>query len=137
MIKERSYGIVPLRQQGGVWHVLLIKHRTAGHWTFPKGHPEAGELPQESAARELYEETSLTIAKYLSDSVFKIRYQFYSKGKPIDKTVWFYAAEVTGEVKLQAEEVVESAWKPIQEAEQFLTFETDKATCRKVQEILT
>lgn len=136
MIRERSYGIVPLRQDGGHWYVLLIKHRTGGHWTFPKGHSELNETPQQSANRELFEETGLSVLRYLSDSVFKIRYRFFSKGQHVDKTVWFYVAEVSGEVKLQAEEVVDSIWKPLKDAVSSLTYDTDKSTCQKVCEML-
>jgi 8-oxo-dGTP pyrophosphatase MutT (NUDIX family) len=136
MIRESSYGVVPLRKRKNKWDVLLIKHRKAGHWTFPKGHSEPGESPLQAAERELFEETGLTVSRYLSDSTFKIHYQFYFKGQQVYKTVWFYAAEVTGDVKLQAEEVAESTWKLLQKAEQFLTYETDKATCRYVQELL-
>jgi 8-oxo-dGTP pyrophosphatase MutT (NUDIX family) len=39
-----------------------ILRRTAdGHWVFPKGHVESGELPSEAARREVAEETGLQV----------------------------------------------------------------------------
>lgn len=60
MKREVSYGIVPLRYMEGGWQILLIRHH-AGHWTFPKGHADRGESPQQTAERELREETGLAV----------------------------------------------------------------------------
>ncbi|MBD3304395.1 NUDIX domain-containing protein, partial [Candidatus Woesearchaeota archaeon] len=38
---------------------LLVKHKEGGHWDFPKGHAEEGETEEETALREIYEETGL------------------------------------------------------------------------------
>lgn len=39
--------------------VLLLRYRS-GAWAFPKGHIEPGETPQETAVREVQEETGVT-----------------------------------------------------------------------------
>jgi 8-oxo-dGTP pyrophosphatase MutT (NUDIX family) len=44
-----------------VRRLLLVQHRTFG-WSCPGGHVEHGEHPADTAARELAEETGLTIA---------------------------------------------------------------------------
>jgi 8-oxo-dGTP pyrophosphatase MutT (NUDIX family) len=41
--------------------VLLVKGRTAGKWSFPKGHAKDGETEFEAAKRETYEETGLNL----------------------------------------------------------------------------
>jgi 8-oxo-dGTP pyrophosphatase MutT (NUDIX family) len=46
-----------------VWEgrVLLHRHRKLGLWLPPGGHIEEGELPDEAAAREVWEETGLRV----------------------------------------------------------------------------
>ena len=46
-----------------VWdgRVLLHRHRKLGLWLPPGGHIEEGELPDEAAAREVWEETGLRV----------------------------------------------------------------------------
>lgn len=41
--------------------VLLHRHRKLGMWLPPGGHIEDGELPDEAAVREVYEETGLRV----------------------------------------------------------------------------
>ena len=88
MQQDRSYGIIPLKKLNGRWHVFIIKHRS-GHWAFPKGHPEAFETPTEAAARELTEESALTVALFWPSDPFIEKYVFHSKQTKIEKTVKF------------------------------------------------
>lgn len=41
--------------------ILLVKHGTFNKWLQPGGHMEDGETPEETAMREVYEETGLRI----------------------------------------------------------------------------
>jgi 8-oxo-dGTP pyrophosphatase MutT (NUDIX family) len=41
--------------------VLLHRHRKLGMWLPPGGHVEDGELPDEAAVREVYEETGIRV----------------------------------------------------------------------------
>lgn len=41
--------------------ILLVKHKDYDRWTQPGGHIEAGEIPEETAVRETYEETGIKI----------------------------------------------------------------------------
>ena len=41
--------------------ILLIKHKKNGRWTQPGGHMEGNETPEETALREVYEETGLRV----------------------------------------------------------------------------
>ena len=57
---ERSCGAIVFKEMEGALYVLVIQHG-AGHWSFPKGHMEAGESEHETAIREVAEETGIEI----------------------------------------------------------------------------
>lgn len=124
---ERSHGVIPLRKG----KVFLTQHR-AGHWGFPKGHPEGDETPQETAARELAEETGLEVVRFLSDKPYSEEYTLEREGRPVDKRVEYYLAEVAGEVTLQPEEVLEGGWFTPEAAAQQVTYPQAKALCKKI-----
>ncbi len=135
-IKDYSYGIVPLRQTGpGDWQVLLIQHQ-AGHWAFPKGHANEGETPQQAAVRELEEETGLSVVQFLSEETLMENYYFFLKGKRFFKTVVYFMAKVQGDVKIQEEEICNSAWVAIPQAKERMTFPEGKKVCQAVQQYL-
>lgn len=133
---EASFGVIPLRCKGGHWEVLIIQHGNVGHWGFPKGRPEGGETPHESAKRELTEETGLRVIRFLSDEFFEDKYQMSRKGKTFSKTSTYYPAEVEGEVVLQIEELGASKWVPLSEATKHLTYAGARSMIKRVIEIL-
>ena len=48
-------------EKGGNTEILLIKHIKSGYWSFPKGHVENGETEEETAKREIKEETGIDV----------------------------------------------------------------------------
>ena len=50
-----------VRKNGEQYDLVLLRHRFGGHWSFPKGHVEAGETERQTALREVKEETGLTV----------------------------------------------------------------------------
>lgn len=131
------YGIIPLKNVHGEWHVLLIKHKRGNYWAFPKGHSEAGETPYQSASRELLEETGLSVCQYLADDSVVEHYNFVSRGEQIHKTVTYFLAEVEGQLVLQKEELIDAKWIPLAAAESEISFSESKKICRKVIQLLT
>lgn len=136
MAYEASYGIIPLRNIEGEWQVLLIQLH-AGHWGFPKGHAERKEKPQQSAARELQEETGLEVQHFLSEQTLVEAYHFFSKGKRIEKTVTYFLAEVVGDLRLQREEVKAAKWVPVSDAIHLVTFPASKTIAERVLQLLS
>jgi len=57
-VKEISAGGVVYRKEGDRLELLMIEDRY-GKWTLPKGKQEAGEEVEETALREIREETGL------------------------------------------------------------------------------
>lgn len=137
MIKDQSYGVIPLRYEGGVWQVLLICHTKGSFWCFPKGHPESDESPYQAAARELFEETGLSIKRLLSDKTFEEQYSFRSSNDYVHKTVTYFLGEVEGILFLQEEEVADSQWVDLEKAESKITFPEAQSLIRQVIDILS
>ena len=126
IVKTDSFGIVPLTHRNNRWEAFLIKHLNGGHWGFPKGHPEKGESPQQTAERELFEETGLEVIRYLEHPPLVETYQYMWEGRPIDKRVEFYLAEVTLDALLQPEEITQGKWLPLGELPSYATFKEEK-----------
>ncbi|HNA62110.1 MAG TPA: NUDIX domain-containing protein [Rhabdochlamydiaceae bacterium] len=135
-VEEQSFGIIPLKQENGIWQLLLILHQGGRHWAFPKGHGNPGETAVESAKRELKEETGLNVDKFLQDDPLTERYQFYRKKEVVVKTVQYFPALVSGTLKLQAEEIRDAKWVPLKESTRHLTFREAKEMCHKLINML-
>lgn len=128
---EHSYGIIPLRERNQQWETLLVKHGK-GHWAFPKGHPDQGESPQETASRELKEETALSVTQFLPFDSLEETYFYKKEGKLVEKKVTYFLAEVEGDVKIQLEEIEEARWLSFEKAIQLATFPETKHLARQV-----
>lgn len=115
--------------------MLLVKHGK-GHWAFPKGHPEPGESHQETAERELEEETGLRVKRLLFSEPIQEQYHFQDRGRLIYKEVTYYIAEVSGKVKLQAEEISDYKWATIEESFSLITFNEGKKLIEKTKLLL-
>ncbi len=107
-----SFGIVPIREVGGQLQFLLVQHK-AGHWGFPKGHADKGELPIDAAVRELREETGLRLTHRLDSPGFAESYLYTKRksGKRVRKAVTYYLGWVNGaEVVTCPKEITAAAW---------------------------
>lgn len=120
---ESSCGAVVFRKEDGEIKYLLIRNKRSAHWGFPKGHVEPGETKEETAIREVLEETGLNI-NVLPD--FEKKSEYTIQGK-IEKSVSIFLAE-TSEVdyKLQEEEIEECGWFSYENALKTLNYENDK-----------
>lgn len=110
---EESFGIIPLIKQDDTYLVFLVKIASSARFGFPKGHAEFGESAKECAERELFEETHLKVVNYLPFEPFYETYFIERAGKKVHKRVTLFAALVEGELKLQAQEVLEGLWHPL------------------------
>lgn len=133
--KDESVGVIPVRETDEGWEFLVIQHRH-GHWDFPKGHPEAGEAPQETAARELTEECGLTIQKWLSPESLIINYVGEKDGQAVDKTVTFYVAQVAGKIQLEEGKILDSKWGDYRQTRRQLTHQNSRRLLKQVLSIV-
>ena len=122
MKHEKSCGAAVYRIQDGQLF-FLIEHMKLGHVSIPKGHVEGKETEEETAVREIREETSL---KVRLDTGFRHEVS-YSPREGIEKQVVFFAAEaVSRKMKNQECEVSALEWLPYEEAVKAVTYGTDK-----------
>ena len=120
--REKSCGAVVWRDTPEGRQYLLIRH-LAGHWGSPKGHVEDHETEAETAAREIREETGLTVEL---DTGFR-RVVTYSPKRGVVKDVIFFTARATGGTEhAQETELSELGWFTAEEAAARITFDTDR-----------
>ncbi len=136
MFTDHSYGIIPLQRHEGSWMLFLVQHNTGNWWSFPKGHADDGEDPKQAAERELYEETGLSVVSYLDLPSLEENYHFLKNGNNVAKTVTYFLAEVSGEPKLQPEEIVDGKWVLLSQAHEHVTFDEARRLCQDLQNIL-
>lgn len=132
---ERAFsagGIVLRRGQSGPQLLLGRRRRDRDGvtWSLPKGTPADEETPEQTALREVHEETGLEVS--ILDSVGDIHYRFTRDGRRIDKTVHYYLMEATGgDLADHDQEFEEVRWFDLGEAEAMMSFPTERdiVTC--------
>jgi len=118
MIIEHSYGFVPVHRLADGDRFLLVR-QTDGHWSFPKGHVEAGESPLAAARRELLEECGISAIRILPEYVFSESYTFTGReGVPVSKTNTLFLGFVSdAQVVPQESEVLEYRFVSLEESQ--------------------
>jgi len=138
--QDRSYGVIPIFQtEDGKNLYCLVKH-ALGHWAFPKGHQDKGETNEETALRELKEETGIENAELDLGKVFYERYTFEIDDVKYEKVVEFYLGRV-GSMEGDTQdnfkhEIHEIAWKTYEESIELLTYPETKCVLEEVNRYL-
>ena len=127
-----SAGGIVYRAVDGGFKVALILHD--GVWCLPKGLVEEGESFEETALREVREETGLK-----GESVGKIGEINYSfvRDKRYFKTVHFFLFRfVEGSFEAHDSEVDDVAWFSFSEAFQAMVYSAEKKMVARAEEML-
>jgi len=130
-------GIVVRHDSGQPWLVVgsRRRERDGRTWTLPKGTPNAGESREQTALREVREETGLEVR--ITGPLDSIEYWFVQSGTRIHKTVHYFLMEpVGGTLEQHDHEFDEVRWIPFDEAPSRLTFETERSLVARAAEIL-
>jgi len=104
-------------------------------WSLPKGHIEAGETPEQTAVREVAEETGIT--GQVVAPMGTIDYWFVAGNRRIHKTVHHFLMEaVSGELSDEDVEVTEVAWVPLGELDEVLAYADERRLVRHAVALL-
>lgn len=115
-LKEVSAGGVVYYNENNNIQLLMIEDKR-NKWTLPKGKNEEGETYQETALREIYEETGITgeIIKPLD----KVYYEFYNPAaqNKVEKEVYFYLVKAfSNDINIQYDEINSAKWMTLEDA---------------------
>ena len=141
MRREFSAGGVLVRRLRGRWMVAAIRPagRPPGLWALPKGQIDEGESGEQTALREVAEETGAS-GRSLG-KLGDVRYWFNWEGERIFKVVSFFLVRYTGGRlgDIPAEfrhEVAEVRWLPLDDAPKLLAYPGERDMARRAGERL-
>ena len=133
-----SAGGIVVRFDDGIPSLVVGARRREPNiftWTLPKGTPNDGETREQTALREVREETGLEVR--ITDILESIEYWFIQRGTRIHKTVHYFLMEpVGGDLERHDHEFDQVRWIRFDEAASLLTFETERALVGRAAEIV-
>jgi len=158
MVREFSAGGVVLRRMSGEWHIAAIEPQKEGSGkaspgpgsrrakprkvilALPKGLVDEGEKPDQTAIREVREETGITAT--LISKLSDIKYVYvrsWGDGERVFKIVSFYLLkyqsgridDISPEMRV---EVHHALWLPLEEAVSKLAYSGERQVVRKALE---
>ena len=138
-IQAKSYGVIPIFKKEDGFYVLLVKNSKGGHWGLPKGTPEKGEEPIDTARRELFEETGIKDVDIKTEVTFEEKYDFEQDSVVYDKTVVYYPGFVNEMIESsqdQLDMIDEIKWVRIDVAKDALTHQAAIDIVKKLAEWL-
>ena len=130
---EKSCGAVIFSCSDKTEYLLIVNKKgdAPGHWGFPKGHTEAGETEDETAMREIFEETGLK-PKLIRG--FREVSNYSPKDGVIKDAVYFLAQSDDKNITIQESELAGYRWCGFEEACALVTF--DEPILKKAKEFI-
>ena len=121
VLRETSYGGVAVRGLD----VLVITPAGKRVTTLPKGGADDGESGAETAAREVREETGVTVA--VREPLGDVQYWYRRGGRRVFKTVHFFLCDfIAGSTADHDHEVDDARWIPLEEARTALSYPAER-----------
>lgn len=133
---EISAGGVVVRAIAGVHHALVIRDPYQ-KWGLPKGHAEEGETTEETALREVLEETGLTDLR-LADELVTIDWVFHAQGHKVHKfTTFFLMYSESGDPTPEEREGITACeWVRLDAAHNRISYENASEVVKVAQRVL-
>jgi len=130
-----SAGGLVLQGQGGQREILLVGRgqspRAEALWALPKGTPHPGETAQQTALREVQEETGLEVA--ITGYAGVITYSFMEHGTRYRKRVAYYTmVAIGGDPSLHDHEYDFVRWFGVDEALRAMRYPNEAELVRRI-----
>lgn len=128
VVREYSAGGLVFDDHGRV--AIIARHSRSGHleWCLPKGHIEKGETPQQTAVREVHEETG--ILGEVVESIATIDYWFTGTNQRVHKLVHHFALRrVSGELTVEGDpdhEAEDAIWVDFDDLDDVLSYPNER-----------
>jgi len=135
MAVEKSAGAVIFKKENDSILFLLIQYGH-GHWGFPRGLIEKGEEIEETAKREIKEETGIEDLEFLPGFKETSKFFFKHKNENVLKFVTYFLAKTNEKEITLSYEHKDFAWLPFQKAQEKLTFKKAKEVLKKANNFL-
>jgi len=137
--REFSAGGVLVKSIRGRLMVAAIRPggKPAGVWALPKGKLDAGEKPEDTAVREVFEETG--VHGHLVEKLGDVKYTYTRRsGDRVFKIVSFYLLQAgrgrIGEIEeAMRVEVTEARWLPLDDAPKLLAYGGEREMVQKAR----
>lgn len=132
MIEVISAGGIVIHENG-----LLMLKKKNGDWVLPKGRIEKGETLEETALREVKEETNVDgeIMDYIGITTYRFS-NYWTKYRVVEKTVsWYLMRPLTFSLMpLRKEGFVEARFLNLNEVLDMARYDDEKKVIRKAIE---
>jgi 8-oxo-dGTP pyrophosphatase MutT (NUDIX family) len=141
MRREFSAGGVVVRRLRGrtVFAAIRPQGRRSNVWALPKGLVDAGETPEQTALREVEEETG--VHGRSGGKLGDVRYVYTWDGERVFKVVSFFLVRYAGgRIGAIAEamrvEVAEARWLPLDDADALLAYKGEREMAARARAVL-
>lgn len=129
---EKSCGAIIIHKSSeNNYKVLLVKNHNGRYWSFPKGHVEKGETEQQTAIREIKEETGLDVE--IIDSFREVS-DYCPFGRIKKRVVFFMAQTFSTDVTVQKEEIDSYIWVDLNDVHNKCTYDNDLRVIKKARQ---
>ena len=127
---EKSCGAIVFNEN--TEKILLVKMHN-GNWGFPKGHIESNETKEETAIREVFEETNIKI-KIIPNFEREIKY--IPNENTIKKVTFFTGITQEENVIVDTHEIEDFKWCTYEEALKLVTYKLQKDVLEKAKKAI-
>lgn len=132
MKKEKSCGAVVIKEENNNVKFLIIKQHDS-NWHFPKGHVEEGETEEETAIREIKEETNIDVE---IDNNFRQVITYSPKEGVLKDVVFFIGKAISDNIDIDQNELLDAKWVNALETKNYFVHDDIKGVCQEALKYL-
>ena len=130
-------GVVYRVREDGAVELVLVARPSSNLWALPKGTPEPGESIEETALREVSEETGLQVEIVAPVCSIEYSFKLMSEGVRIEKVVHHFLMRARdGDVSLHDHEYDVVDWFETSEALRRMTYANERAVVERAAELI-